>query len=83
MTTKLEAAFKKVSALSPELQDMIAEQMLADLQSDPSTLRRGSPSKLELHQRLQKLELMAKESNAPEADFARDSIYSGNLDDTR
>ncbi len=42
MTTKLEAAFKKASALSPELQDMIAEQILADLQTDPSTLRRGS-----------------------------------------
>jgi hypothetical protein len=34
MTTKLEAAFKKASALPPEIQDMIAEQLLADLEDE-------------------------------------------------
>ena len=37
----------------------------------------------ELLKQLDKLAEMAKESNAPEADWSRDSIYSGNLDDPR
>jgi hypothetical protein len=34
MTAKLEAAFKKAAELSPELQDMIAEQILADIEDE-------------------------------------------------
>ncbi len=34
MTAKLEAAFKKVSALLPEQQDQIADQLLADLEDE-------------------------------------------------
>ena len=34
MTTKLEAAFKKAAALSPELQDQLAEQWLAELEDE-------------------------------------------------
>lgn len=45
--------------------------------------RQGSPSKAELLERLAELEKMAEAANAPEADFSRDSIYSGNLDDPR
>ena len=34
MTAKLEAVFKKVSALPPEQQDMIADQLLAELEDE-------------------------------------------------
>ena len=34
MTTKLEAAFKKAAALPPELQDLLAEQWLAELEDE-------------------------------------------------
>ena len=34
MTTKLEAVFKKVSAMPPEKQDLIADQLLAELEDE-------------------------------------------------
>ncbi len=34
MTAKLETAFKRVSALPPEEQDMIADQLLAELEDE-------------------------------------------------
>ena len=37
----------------------------------------------ELLQFLEEIERMAIECDAPEADFSRDSIYSGTLDDPR